>query len=207
MAEYMESLQHLSEQFGRLEGVGRKTAMRLSYSVLDMTDEQAQAFAKAILDAKAKIHLCPICQNLTDREVCAVCRDEARDRTTVCVVEDPKTVMAMEKVREYRGLYHVLHGLISPMSGVTPEQIKLKELLARIGENEEIREVIIATNATIEGDATALYISRLLQPLGIKVTRLAYGIPVGADLEYADEVTLYRALEGRRQVEDAVPRS
>ena len=207
MAEYMESLQHLSEQFGRLEGVGRKTAMRLSYSVLDMTDEQAQAFAKAILDAKAKIHLCPICQNLTDREVCAVCRDEARDRTTVCVVEDPKTVMAMEKVREYRGLYHVLHGLISPMSGVTPEQIKLKELLARIGENEEIREVIIATNATIEGDATALYISRLLQPLGIKVTRLAYGIPVGADLEYADEVTLYRALEGRRQGEDAVPRS
>jgi recombination protein RecR len=181
--------------------------MRLSYSVLDMTDEQAQAFAKAILDAKAKIHLCPICQNLTDREVCAVCRDEARDRTTVCVVEDPKTVMAMEKVREYRGLYHVLHGLISPMSGVTPEQIKLKELLARIGENEEIREVIIATNATIEGDATALYISRLLQPLGIKVTRLAYGIPVGADLEYADEVTLYRALEGRRQVEDAIPRS
>ena len=207
MAEYMESLQHLSEQFGKLEGVGRKTAMRLSYSVLDMTDEQAQAFAKAILDAKAKIHLCPICQNLTDREVCAVCRDEARDRTTVCVVEDPKTVMAMEKVREYRGLYHVLHGLISPMSGVTPEQIKLKELLARIGENEEIREVIIATNATIEGDATALYISRLLQPLGIKVTRLAYGIPVGADLEYADEVTLYRALEGRRQVEDAIPRS
>ena len=200
MAEYMESLQHLSEQFGRLEGVGRKTAMRLSYSVLDMTDEQAQAFAKAILDAKAKIHLCPICQNLTDREVCAVCRDEARDRTTVCVVEDPKTVMAMEKVREYRGLYHVLHGLISPMSGVTPEQIKLKELLARIGENEEIREVIIATNATIEGDATALYISRLLQPLGIKVTRLAYGIPVGGDLEYADEVTLSRALIGRSEI-------
>ena len=197
----MESLQHLCEQFGRLEGVGRKTAMRLAYSVLDMTDEQAATFAKAILDAKQKIHLCPICQNLTDRETCAICRDEGRDRSIVCVVEDPKTVMAMEKVREYRGTYHVLHGLISPMSGVTPEQIKLKELLARIGEDEGIREVIIATNATIEGDATAMYISRLLKPLGIQVTRLAYGIPVGADLEYADEVTLYRALEGRRGVE------
>ena len=201
MAEYMESLQHLSEQFGKLEGVGRKTAMRLAYSVLDMTPEQAAEFAQAILTAKEKIHLCPICQNLTDRDVCAICRDEGRDRSTVCVVEDPKTVMAMEKVREYRGTYHVLHGLISPMSGVTPEHIKLKELIARIGEDEGIREVIIATNATIEGDATALYISRLLQPLGIQVTRLAYGIPVGADLEYANEVTLYRALEGRRNVE------
>lgn len=201
MAEYMESLQHLCEQFGHLEGVGRKTAMRLAYSVLDMTDEQAETFAKAILNAKEKIHLCPICQNLTDRETCAICRDEGRDRSIVCVVEDPKTVMAMEKVREYRGTYHVLHGLISPMSGVTPEHIKLKELLARIGEDEGIREVIIATNATIEGDATAMYISRLLKPLGIQVTRLAYGIPVGADLEYADEVTLYRALEGRRGVE------
>ena len=199
MAEYMESLQHLSEQFGKLEGVGRKTAMRLSYSVLDMTDEQAQAFAKAILDAKAKIHLCPICQNLTDREVCAVCRDEARDRTTVCVVEDPKTVMAMEKVREYRGTYHVLHGLISPMNGITPDQLKIKELLARVGEGE-IDEVIVATNPTVEGEATAMYLSRLLRPLGVRVTRLAYGVPVGADLEYADEITLFRALEGRREV-------
>jgi recombination protein RecR len=202
MAEYMESLQNLAEQFGKLEGMGRKTAMRLSYSVLDMTMEQAQTFAQAILTAKEKIHLCPICQNLTDREMCAVCRDESRDRTTICVVEDPKTVMAMEKVREFRGMYHVLHGLISPMNGVTPDQIKLKELIARIGEDDRIREVIFATGATIEGDATALYISRLLQPLGIQVTRLAYGIPVGADLEYADEVTLYRALEGRRRVED-----
>lgn len=201
MAEYMESLQRLAEQFGKLEGVGRKTAMRLSYSVLDMTEEQVQAFTKAMIDAKRNIHLCPICQNLTDRDLCAVCADPGRDHTTICVVEDPKTVMAMEKVREYRGMYHVLHGLISPMSGVTPEQIKLKELLARIGEDETVHEVIIATNATIEGDATAMYISRLLRPLDIRVTRLAYGIPVGADLEYADEVTLFRALEGRRQVE------
>ena len=196
-----EALVHLSEQFGKLSGVGRKSALRMAYAVLAFSDEEAQEFADAILEAKQKIHLCPICQNLTDRETCAICRDEGRDRSIVCVVEDPKTVMAMEKVREYRGTYHVLHGLISPMSGVTPEQIKLKELLARIGEDEGIREVIIATNATIEGDATAMYISRLLKPLGIQVTRLAYGIPVGADLEYADEVTLYRALEGRRGVE------
>ena len=205
MAEYMESLQHLSEQFGKLEGVGRKTAMRLAYSVLDMSMEEAQMFADAILSAKEKIHLCPVCQNLTDREVCAVCRDESRDPSIVCVVEDPRTVMAMEKVREYRGLYHVLHGLISPMNGVTPDQIKLKELLARIGEDERIQEIIVATGADIEGEATAMYISRLLAPLGIKVTRLAYGIPVGADLEYADEVTLFRALEGRRSVEDGTP--
>ena len=205
MAEYMETLQHLSEQFGRLEGVGKKTAMRLAYSVLDMSMEEAQAFADAIVTAKERIHLCPVCQNLTDRELCAVCRDESRDPSIVCVVEDPRTVMAMEKVREYRGTYHVLHGLISPMRGVTPEQIKLKELLARIGEDERIREIIVATNADIEGEATAMYISRLLLPLGIKVTRLAYGIPVGADLEYADEVTLYRALAGRRDVEDQKP--
>jgi recombination protein RecR len=190
------------EDLTSLQGVGRKTAMRLAYSVLDMTVEEAQAFADAILAAKEKIHLCPVCQNLTDRELCAVCRDEARDPSIVCVVEDPRTVMAMEKVREYRGTYHVLHGLISPMSGVTPDQIKLKELLARIGEDERIKEIIVATNADIEGEATAMYISRLISPLGIKVTRLAYGIPVGADLEYADEVTLYRALAGRRDVGD-----
>ena len=201
MAEYIESLRNLAEKFGRLEGVGKKTAMRMAFSVLELDIEEAEDFARAILDAKEKIHLCPICQNLTDREVCPICADEERDRSVICVVTDARTVLAMEKVREYRGTYHVLHGLISPMSGVTPEHIKLKELIARIGEDEGIREVIIATNATIEGDATALYISRLLQPLGIQVTRLAYGIPVGADLEYADEVTLYRALEGRRQVE------
>ena len=201
MAQYMESLQHLAEQFGKLEGVGRKTAMRLAYSVVDMSKEDAQALADAIVTAKQKIHLCPVCQNLTDRELCPVCCDESRDRSTVCVVADAKAVLAMEKVREYRGVYHVLHGLISPLSGITPDQIKIKELLSRIGE-EDIKELIVATNPTIEGEATAMYIARLMKPLGVKVTRLAYGIPVGADLEYADEVTLCRALEGRRDVNE-----
>ena len=199
MAAYIESLQHLAEQFGQLQGVGRKSAMRMAFSVLDLSEEEAVMFAQAILDAKQKIHLCPICQNLTDREVCHVCEDVQRDRGVVCVVEDAKAVLAMEKVREYRGVYHVLHGVISPVNGVTPDQIKLKELLARL-EDGEVREVIVATNPTVEGEATAMYISRLLKPFGVKVTRLAYGIPVGGDLEYADEVTLYRALEGRRDV-------
>ena len=199
MASYIESLQHLAEQFGRLQGVGRKSAMRLAFSVLDLNEEEAEIFAQAIMDAKRKIHLCPICQNLTDREVCNVCEDLQRDRSVICVVEDAKAVLSMEKVREYRGVYHVLHGVISPVNGITPDQIKLKELLTRL-EDGEVQEVIVATNPTVEGEATAMYISRLLKPLGIKVTRLAYGIPVGGDLEYADEVTLYRALEGRRDV-------
>lgn len=199
MASYIESLQHLAEQFGRLQGVGRKSAMRMAFSVLDMNEEEAEIFAQAIIDAKRKIHLCPICQNLTDREVCNVCEDLQRDRSVICVVEDAKAVLSMEKVREYRGVYHVLHGVISPVNGITPDQIKLKELLTRL-EDGEVQEVIVATNPTVEGEATAMYISRLLKPLGIKVTRLAYGIPVGGDLEYADEVTLYRALEGRRDV-------
>ena len=199
MAEYIESLAKLAEKFGRLEGVGKKTAMRMAFSVLELETEEAEDFARAILDAKEKIHLCPICQNLTDREVCPICADEERDRSVICVVTDARTVLAMEKVREYRGTYHVLHGLISPMNGITPEQLKIKELLARVGTGE-IGEVIVATNPTVEGEATAMYLSRLLQPFGVRVTRLAYGVPVGADLEYADEVTLYRALEGRRDV-------
>ena len=199
MAEYIESLSNLAEKFGRLEGVGKKTAMRMAFSVLELDLEEAEDFARAILDAKEKIHLCPICQNLTDREVCPICADEERDRSLVCVVTDARTVLAMEKVREYRGTYHVLHGLISPMNGITPEQLKIKELLARVATGE-VGEVIVATNPTVEGEATAMYLSRLLQPFGIRVTRLAYGVPVGADLEYADEVTLYRALEGRRDV-------
>ena len=199
MAEYIESLQRLAEQFGRLEGVGKKSAMRMAFSVLEMQDEDAEAFAAAILDAKRRIHLCPICQNLTDKDICAVCADENRDHALVCVVTDAKTVIAMEKVREFKGVYHVLHGLISPMNGVTPDHLKIKELLARVGEGE-IDEVIVATNPTVEGEATAMYLSRLLRPLGVRVTRLAYGVPVGADLEYADEVTLFRALEGRRDV-------
>ncbi|MBQ9759964.1 MAG: recombination protein RecR [Clostridia bacterium] len=199
MAEYIESLRLLAEKFGRLEGVGRKTAMRMAFSVLELEEEDARAFAQAIIDAKEKIHLCPICQNLTDREVCPICSDEERDRSLICVVSDARTVMAMEKVREFRGVYHVLHGLISPMNGVTPDKLKIRELLARVGEGE-VSEVIVATNPTVEGEATAMYLSKLLHPLGVRVTRLAYGVPVGADLEYADEITLFRALEGRRDV-------
>jgi recombination protein RecR len=199
MAEYIESLQLLAEKFGRLEGVGKKTAMRMAYSVLELEQEDAEAFAKAILDAKEKIHLCPICQNLTDREVCSICADENRDHSIICVVTDPRAVIAMEKVRDYDGVYHVLHGLISPINGITPDRLKIRELLARVGDGE-VGEVIVATNPTVEGEATAMYLSKLLKPLGIGVTRLAYGVPVGADLEYADEITLFRALEGRREV-------
>jgi recombination protein RecR len=199
MAEYIESLRLLAEKFARLEGVGKKTAMRMAFSVLELEEGEAEEFARAILDAKEKIHLCPVCQNLTDREVCPICADEERDHSQICVVTDARTVLAMEKVREYRGTYHVLHGLISPMNGVTPEQLKIKELLARVGEGE-VEEVIVATNPTVEGEATAMYLSKLLRPLGVRVTRLAYGVPVGADLEYADEITLFRALEGRRDV-------
>ncbi len=199
MAEYIESLRLLAEKFGRLEGVGKKTAMRMAYSVLELPEEDANAFAQAILDAREKIHLCPICQNLTDRDICPICADENRDHSTVCVVTDPRAVMAMEKVRDYEGTYHVLHGMISPINGVTPDQLTIKELLVRIGEGN-ITEVIVATNPNVEGEATAMYLSKLLRPLGISVTRLAYGVPVGGDLEYADEVTLFRALEGRREV-------
>jgi len=199
MAEYIESLRLLAEKFARLEGVGKKTAMRMAFSVLDMEPEEANAFAQAIVDARERIHLCPVCQNLTDRELCPICADEERDHSTVCVVTDARTVLAMEKVREFRGVYHVLHGLISPMNGITPDRLKIRELLARVGEGE-IEEVIVATDPTVEGEATAMYLSKLLRPLGVRVTRLAYGVPVGADLEYADEVTLFRALEGRREV-------
>ena len=200
MAEYIESLQNLAEQFGKLGGVGRKSALRMAFSVLDMTEEDAAEFARAIVDAKEKIHLCPICQNLTDRELCYVCDDETRDHSMICVVADAKTVIAMERVREYRGAYHVLHGLISPMNGITPDGICLRELLARL-EDGTVKEVIVATGATTEGEATAMYIGRLLAPLGIKVTRLAHGIPYGGALEYADEITLSRALDGRRNLD------
>ncbi len=199
MAEYIESLQRLAEEFGRLEGVGKKTAMRMAFSVLELEQEDAEAFASAILEARRRIHLCPVCQNLTDRDICPICADPDRDHGLICVVTDARAVMAMEKVREFRGVYHVLHGLISPINGVTPEQLKIRELLARV-ESGEVQEIIVATNPTVEGEATAMYLSRLLRPLGVRVTRLAYGVPVGADLEYADEVTLFRALEGRRDV-------
>ncbi|MBE6600685.1 MAG: recombination protein RecR [Ruminococcaceae bacterium] len=198
MAYYIESLQNLAEQFAKLPGVGRKSAMRMAYAALNMTDEAAKSFVDAIEDAREKIHYCPICQNLTDREICPICSDLSRDTSVICVVEDPKDVMSIEKVREYRGTYHVLHGVISPVKGVTPDKIRLRELIERVGAGDEVREIIVATNPTVEGEATAMYIAKLVRPLGIKVTRLAYGMPVGGNLEYADEVTLFRAIEGRR---------
>lgn len=199
MADYIQSLQYLAEQFGRLQGIGRKNAMRMAFSVLKLSEEEAEEFANAIIDAKRKIHECPICGNLTDREICSVCDDETRDRSVICVVEDVKTVMSIEKVREFNGVYHVLGGVISPINGITPDKIRLSELIERVGANN-VREVIVATNPTPDGEVTAMYISRYLKPLGVKVTRLAYGVPVGSDLEYADEVTLGRALEGRQDV-------
>ena len=197
--EYVLPLQKLIEKFCTLRGVGYKTAVRYAFSVLDMSEEEAAEFAGAILSAKRDIHPCEICGNLSDDEECGICSDAARDRSVVCVVEDTRAVMALEKVKEFNGLYHVLGGVISPMNNVGPEQLRIKELLARISQGE-IRELIIATNPNIEGEATAMYIARLLKPAGIKVTRIAHGIPVGGDLEYADEVTLLKAVEGRREL-------
>ena len=197
MADYIESLQNLADRFGSLPGVGKKSALRMAYSVLELSPDEAEAFAQAIIDAKEKIHLCPVCQGLTDKELCSVCSDLGRDRSVICVVEDPKDISSFEKVREYRGMYHVLHGSISPMKNISPDKIKIAELLTRLADGE-VKEVIIATNPTVEGEATAMYISRLIKPMGIAVSRLAYGMPVGGNLEYADEVTLFRALEGRR---------
>lgn len=199
MSDYIESLTVLAEQFGRLSGVGRKSAMRMAFSVIELSDEAAQDFANAIIEAKKNIHECPICGNLTDKAECGVCSDLSRDRSTICVVEDVKTVISIEKVREYKGVYHVLHGAISPVNGITPDKIRFRELIERAGA-DGVKEVIIATNPTPDGEVTAMYISKYLKPLGIKVTRLAYGVPVGADLEYADEVTLGRAIEGRRDI-------
>ena len=199
MADYIESLERLSEQFARLQGVGRKTAMRMAFSVIQLENEAAEEFARTIIEAKQKIHECPICGNLTDKEECSVCSDLTRDRSIICVVEDVKAVISIEKVREYRGVYHVLHGAISPVNGITPDKIRFRELIERVGMGE-VEEVIIATNPTPDGEVTAMYISKYLKPLGVKVTRLAYGIPVGSDLEYADEVTLGRAIDGRRDI-------
>lgn len=189
-------LSRLIEQFASLPGIGRKSAQRLAFYILTLPKEKAQAFADAITDAHEKIHYCSICKNYTDRDVCEVCGDDSRDKSIVCVVEDAKDVAAFERTREYRGTYHVLGGLISPMDGVGPDQLFVKELLARV-QDGTVKEVIMATNPTVEGEATAMYLSRLLKPLGISVSRLAYGIPVGSDLEYADEITLYKALENR----------
>lgn len=189
-------LVRLVEQLERLPGIGHKSAQRLAYYLLNISDGAAGEFLGAVKDAREKIHECSVCHNLTDQELCPICRAENRDESVICVVEDPRDVMAFERTREYTGLYHVLHGTISPMDGVGPEQLRIKQLLTRIA-GGNVEEVIMATNPTVEGEATAMYISKLLKPFDIKVTRLAYGIPVGGDLEYADEVTLRRSLEGR----------
>lgn len=199
MRTFPAALERLSEQFARLPGIGSKTAQRLAFQVLSMPQEQAQEFADAILDAKRSIHTCPVCQNLTDEEMCPICADETRDHSTICVVAEPRDVIAMERSREYTGVYHVLRGVISPLNHVGPDDIRIRELLARL-QDGSVQEVIMATNPDTEGEATAMYLSRLLRPIGVKVTRLAYGIPVGSQLEYADEVTLLRALEGRREM-------
>lgn len=193
----LASLEELINQFQRMPGIGIKSAQRMAFYVLSMEEEEAKKFAEAILSAHTKIHQCKTCYNLTENEYCVICRNEARNKEIICVVEDPRDVAAIERTHEFDGTYHVLHGAISPMSGIGPDQLTIKELLNR---TEGIKEVIMATNPTVEGEATAMYVSRLLKPLGIKVTRLAYGVPVGADLEYADEVTLTRAMEGRTEI-------
>ena len=197
--EYVLPLQRLIEKFCTLRGVGHKTAVRYAFSVLDMSEAEAAEFAEALISAKRDICPCAVCGNLSEGGSCSVCSDNARDTGVICVGEDSRAVMAIEKVKEYSGLYHVLGGVISPMDNIGPDQLRIKELLERIN-NTEVRELIIATNPNVEGETTAMYISKLVAPLGIKVSRLAYGVPVGADLEYADEMTLMRALDGRRQI-------
>ena len=199
MRYFPAALERLTEQFAKLPGIGGKTAQRLAFHLLSLPQEETQEFAETILEAKRTVHLCPMCQNLTDQDICPICDDETRDHGLICVVADPKDVVAMERAREFRGVYHVLHGVISPLNHVGPDDIRVRELLERVGKGG-VREVIMATNPDTEGEATAMYISRLLRPLEVRVTRLAYGIPVGGQLEYADEVTLLRALEGRQNI-------
>ena len=199
MQYFPAALQNLADRFAQLPGIGGKTAQRLAFHVLELPLEDAQSFADAILEAKRAVHTCPICQNLTDRELCPICDEPTRDHSVICTVAEPRDVIAMERSREFRGVYHVLHGVISPLNHVTQDDIRIRELLSRVATGQ-IREVIMATNPDTEGEATAMYISRLLRPMEIKVTRLAYGVPVGSQLEYADEVTLSRALEGRQEI-------
>lgn len=197
MALFSESLTKLIEEFEKLPGIGHKNAQRLAFYILDGTKEQAKELADAITTARNNLKFCQVCQNISDKDTCDICGNTARDHSTICVVQDPRDVAAMERSREFKGVYHVLHGAISPLNGVGPDDIKMRELVLRI--TDEIKEVIIATNPNIEGEATAMYISKLVKPFGVKVTRIAHGIPVGGDLEYTDEVTLARALQGRRE--------
>lgn len=199
MKYFAPPLEKLIEQFQRLPGVGHKSAQRMAFYVLSMTDEHAGELAQAILDAKRTIRTCSVCQNLTEGEICPICSDKSRDSSVICVVSDPKDLLAIERTREYHGLYHVLHGVISPLSGIGPEDIRAKELLRRVADTE-VREIIMATNPDTEGETTAMYLTRLLRPFGVRITRLAYGIPAGGHLEYSDEITLTRALEGRRDM-------
>lgn len=199
MSTFPSSLERLIEAFARLPGVGSKSAQRMAFYILSLDAAEAKSFADAIMAAKGEVHRCSICQNLTDSDICPVCSDHRRNQSVICVVSDPKDLIAMERSREYNGVYHVLHGVISPMNHIGPDDIAVKELLARINTGE-VSEVIMATNPDTEGEATAMYISRLIKPFGVKVTRIAYGIPVGSNLEFADDATLFRALEGRREM-------
>ena len=199
MAGFTPSLENLIDKLAALPSVGRKSAQRLAFHLLGMSDESVNSFIESILNARSSVHRCSICCNFTDNDICEICASKERDKSVICVVEDPRDVMAFEKTHEYSGLYHVLHGVISPMNDVSPEDICIKEHIARLG-SDEIKEVIMATNPTVEGEATAMYISKLIKPLGVEVSRLAYGVPVGADLEYADEFTLIRAIEGRKNI-------
>jgi recombination protein RecR len=199
MSFFPPSLETLIDKFASLPGIGKKSAQRLAFHILSLPDGEAESFAAAIMDAKTSVHCCPVCQNLTDGEICSVCGDARRDRSAICVVAEPRDVLSFERSREYKGLYHVLHGVMSPMNHIGPDDLKISELITRVAEGE-VREVIMATNPDTEGDTTAMYISRLIKPFNVKVTRLAYGIPVGSNLEYADDATLTRALEGRREM-------
>ena len=200
MRQYPKPLNKLINELSKLPGIGGKTAQRLAFHILALEESEATSLANSIVNAKRSLHYCSVCGNLTDTDPCEICSDESRDRTKVCVVETPQDVIAMERIREFKGLYHVLHGAISPVEGIGPNDINLKSLITRLQQHNEIDEIIVATNPNIEGEATAMYIARLLKPSGIKVTRIAHGIPVGGDLEYADEVTLLKAMEGRREI-------
>ncbi|MCC0693872.1 recombination mediator RecR [Clostridioides sp. ZZV14-6387] len=199
MQVYTGPITRLIEELSKLPGVGRKTAQRLAFHIISMNTNDVEALSKAIIDAKREIRYCSICCNITDTDPCSMCSNKSRDSSVICVVEDPRDVAAMERTREFKGKYHVLNGVISPMDGIGPDMLKIKELIQRLG-NQDVKEIIMATNPTIEGEATAMYIARLVKPMGIKVTRIAHGLPVGGDLEYADEVTISKALEGRREI-------
>lgn len=200
MSQYARPLAALIRELSKLPGIGGKTAQRLAFHILSLDDKEANVLAESITRAKAEMKYCSVCGNLTDKDPCEICSDPSRDHTTICVVEQAKDVAAMERMKEYRGVYHVLHGAISPMDGIGPEDINLKQLIVRLQQNDDVKEVILATNPTIEGEATAMYTARLIKPAGIKCTRIAHGIPVGGDLEYTDEVTLSKAIEGRNEL-------